>query len=99
MQEAALQRFSARPALVRCCGTTLRFMSRSFSKLPSTSVPDHALWRTLTAGLLPDSLLDGCETRIWLQLKPGCDVKGLIDQLHVLDPFMLLNLRKLRYGV
>ena len=51
------------------------------------------------AGLLPGNLLEGYGTRIWLQLKPECDIKGLVDQLHVLDPFMLLNLRKLRWGV
>lgn len=49
-----------------------------------------------TPGLSPDDLLSGFGTRIWLQLKPECDTQGLLNEVEALDPFMLLNLRKLR---
>lgn len=48
---------------------------------------------------LADSLLhqlEGCQTRIWLQLRPDCDRALLVKQLADLSPYMLLNLRQLR---
>lgn len=46
-------------------------------------------------GLSP-SILEGCTTRIWMSLRPDLDMQRLTQELHMLDPYMLLNLRKLR---
>lgn len=41
-------------------------------------------------------ILDGFSTRMWMQLKPDVDRQKLTQELCVLDPYMLLNLRKLK---
>jgi hypothetical protein len=45
---------------------------------------------------MADGLLKGFTTHIWMQLKPNCDRQKLEEQIASLDPFMLLNLRRLR---
>ena len=45
---------------------------------------------------VPDDILAGCTTRIWMQLRPDMDRQRLTQELQLLDPHMLLNLRKLR---
>jgi hypothetical protein len=41
-------------------------------------------------------ILDDFTTRMWMQLKPGLDRQKLARELCLLDPYMLLNLRKLK---
>lgn len=41
-------------------------------------------------------ILDGFTTRMWLSLKPDVDRSKLTQELCLLDPYMLLNLRKLK---
>jgi len=41
-------------------------------------------------------VLEGFTTLIWMQLRPGLDRQRLIQELKLLDPYMLLNLRKLK---
>ena len=41
--------------------------------------------------------LEGFKTCMWLELKPECDRDRLAQQLGSISPFMLLNLRKLRW--
>jgi hypothetical protein len=41
--------------------------------------------------------LEGYGTCMWLDLKPDCDRQRLAQQLEGISPFMLLNLRQLRY--
>lgn len=43
--------------------------------------------------------LDGYGTCMWLDLKPDCDRQRLARQLGDISPFMLLNLRQLRWVV
>lgn len=43
-------------------------------------------------------ILGGFTTRMWMQLKPDLDRQKLAQELCLLDPYMLLNLRKLRSG-
>lgn len=42
-------------------------------------------------------VLEGFTTRIWMQLRPDLDSQRLTQELRLLDPYMLLNLRKLKY--
>lgn len=46
-------------------------------------------------GLCAD-ILDGFSTRMWMQLKPDLDRQKLTQELCLLDPYMLLNLRQLK---
>lgn len=41
-------------------------------------------------------ILDDFTTRMWMQLKPDLDRQKLARELCLLDPYMLLNLRKLK---
>jgi hypothetical protein len=41
-------------------------------------------------------VLEGFTTRIWMQLRPDLDRQRLTQELKLLDPYMLLNLRKLK---
>jgi hypothetical protein len=43
--------------------------------------------------------LEGYGTCMWLDLKPDCDRQRLAQQLKSISPFMLLNLRQLRWVV
>jgi hypothetical protein len=42
--------------------------------------------------------LEGYGTCMWLDLKPDCDRQRLPQQLSSISPFMLLNLRQLRWA-
>lgn len=48
------------------------------------------------AGVTAGTLLEGCSTRIWMQLKPELDRDKLLHELCLVDPYMLLNLRRLK---
>lgn len=48
------------------------------------------------AGVTAGTLLKGCSTRIWMQLKPELDRDKLLHELCLVDPYMLLNLRRLK---
>lgn len=41
-------------------------------------------------------LLQGFGTLMWMQLKPDLDKQKLMEELQLLDPYMLLNLRQLK---
>jgi hypothetical protein len=49
-------------------------------------------------GISASEVLSGVTTRIWLDFKPDVDCAAITGQLALLDPLMLLNLRKLRWA-
>lgn len=61
------------------------------------SIPDTTGSAVCCAGTGAGAeVLEGFTTRIWMQLRPDLDRQRLTQELRLLDPYMLLNLRKLK---
>jgi hypothetical protein len=71
----------------------LRLTHESSQTAPCLSCVLHCL--AAGTGVRAD-ILDEYTTRMWMQLKPDLDRQKLARELCLLDPYMLLNLRKLK---